>query len=70
MKDAWRLFLGVCTQWRTAGMAGTRIGLDYNILEPTARSLGIEVPLATMTFNDIRLLEAEVLATWSRKNRS
>lgn len=61
--------MGMATQWRTAGMTGARIGLDYNILEPVARSLGIGVPLDTQTFNDIRLMEAEALNNWSKKRR-
>lgn len=69
MWQSWRLWMGVATQWRTAGVAGIRIGLDYTILEPVARALGIPTPLDTQTFNDIRLLEAEALSTWSKKRR-
>lgn len=59
----------MATQWRTAGMAGLRIGLEYGVLEMTARSLGIAVPLDTGVFNDIRLMEAVALETWSEKHR-
>lgn len=67
MVDAWRLFMGMSTQWRTAGMAGIRIGLDYNVLESVARSMEIATPVDTALFADIRLMEAEALNAWSKR---
>lgn len=68
MQDAVALFFTLSTQWRWtgAGMAGAfRTGLDYSVLEPTARAAGLEMTPAL--FGDIRVLEREALAVWSRK---
>ena len=67
MVDSWRLFMGMVTQWRTAGMAGVRIGLDYGVLEQVAASLEITVPLDKQTFADIRFMEAEALSAWTKR---
>jgi hypothetical protein len=69
MKDSWRLFMGMSTQWLTGGMAGVRTGLNYAVLETVARSLKISLPLDTRIFSDIRLMEAEALSSWSRRRR-
>ena len=68
MQDAVALFFSLATQWRWtgAGMAGAfRTGLDYAVLEPTARAAGLE--MTPRLFDDIRVLERECLAVWSRK---
>lgn len=68
MMDSVALFFAISTQWRWtgAGMAGLfRTGIDYNALEPTARMAAIEV--TPQVFDDIRTLEREALAAWSRK---
>lgn len=64
------MFLAMATQWKTApvGLNGSiRTGLDYTALEPVARSLGFDYPLAPQTFADIRLMEAEALSVWSKR---
>lgn len=66
MHDAWRLFMAMATQWKTAGMAGVRTGLDYGVLESVAASLKIDYPLAPEVFGDLRFMEAEALSIWSR----
>lgn len=68
MADSWRLFMAMATQWKTAGMAGLRTGLEYTALPGVAASLGIPFPLEPQTFADLRLLEAEALNIWSRRN--
>lgn len=68
MHDAWRLFMGMATQWKTAGMAGIRTGLDYNALPLVAASLGVACPLSTQTFNDLRAMEAEAMSVWSKRH--
>jgi hypothetical protein len=68
MQDAVALFFSMSTQWRWtgAGMAGAfRTGLDYGAIEPTARAAGLE--LTRSLFDDIRTLEREALAVWSRR---
>lgn len=68
MQDAVALFFSLSTQWRWtgAGMAGAfRTGLDYSVLEATARAASLEMTPAL--FDDIRVLERECLAVWSRK---
>lgn len=60
--DNWetvQLFDALHTQWRTAGMAGVRVGLDYGAVAPTAQAMGIE--LSTQRFQEIRLMEASAL---------
>ncbi len=53
------LFLALQTQWKQAGIAGIRTGLDYGAIEPTARLLGIET--GPRLFLDLRLMEDEAL---------
>ncbi len=69
MWDAWRLFMGMATQWKTAsGMGGgMRIGLEYGALELVARALEIAYPLERRVFTDLRMMEAEALSIWSRR---
>ena len=51
------LFFALDTQWKTAGMAGIRTGLDYTAIRPAADMLGIE--LTPRVFLDLRLMENE-----------
>ena len=53
------LFFSLDTQWKTAGLAGVRTGLDYNAIRPAAEMLGIE--LTPRIFLDLRLMEGEQL---------
>lgn len=61
------LFLAMGTQWRTAGMAGVRVGLDYSQIEPTARLCGIAIEPRVPLFLHLRELEAESLKSWSEQ---
>ena len=40
--DAWTIWAAVRTQWRTAGMDGAIIGLDYGAMYAVAKSLCID----------------------------
>ena len=66
--DAWRLFMGMATQWQTGGQFLTRVGLRYEVLPVVAQSLSIAWPLPERTFADIRMMEAEALSAWSKRN--
>lgn len=62
--------MGMATQWKTASLpmgGAVRTGLDYNALEPTARSMGFEVPISPETFSYLRAMEAEALNVWSKR---
>lgn len=61
-----RLFLAASTQWRTAGMAGAAIGLDYNAAAIVARALEMELDEDTL----IRLQAIELEAVRALHERS
>lgn len=67
MVDSWRLFMGMSTQWKTAGQLGLRTGLEYGVLDAVAHSLAIPVPLDKRIFADIRLMEAVALEEWTKR---
>ncbi len=56
-----RLFLSLSTQWRSGPTGPT--GLDYGVIEATARMEGLEAN--TETFQGVRACEAEALAVWA-----
>lgn len=57
------LFQSLGSQWRTAGMTGVRIGLDYAAVPPVAAMMGIAV--TPELFQDLRVMEAAALAAWA-----
>ena len=59
------LFMALDTQWKTAGLAGIRTGLDYGAVEPAARMLGME--MTPQIFVDLRSMEAEALKVQSER---
>jgi hypothetical protein len=59
MEPAILLFLGADTQWRSAGMSGMRVGLDYTALPIVAQALG--VVLDTEVFSDLKVIESGAL---------
>lgn len=61
--DAVRLFQASRTQWRYAGMAGVRVGLDYSAVQVVAGAKGIK--MAAETFEGLQILEAESLRIFS-----
>jgi hypothetical protein len=66
--DAWRIFMGMSTQWTFAGQMLLRTGLRYEGLRTVAECLDISWPLPPRVFADIRLCEAEALSAWSKRN--
>lgn len=56
------------TQWTYAGQLLTRMGLRYESLPVVAAGLSIPWPLPDSGFADIRMMEAEALSAWSRRN--
>lgn len=67
---AFRLFLAMASQWRSASLntAGkalvVRTGLDYGAMPIVAQQLGMTFPLAEQDFDRLRVLEAEALGAW------
>lgn len=59
-----RLFVAMETQWRWAGM-GARVGLEYAMIETTARLIGVDLEPREELFAHIRVMEAEALNTWA-----
>lgn len=61
--DAAALFFALNTQWRRHPMSGTRLGLDYAAIEPTARML--EIKMTPQLLTDLRDMEGAALDTWA-----
>lgn len=57
--EAVRLFLGTSTQWRTAGINGAHIGLDYTAMRIVAEAMGTEITEEILWA--IRILEGEAI---------
>lgn len=60
-----RVFLAADTQWRTAGMSGQPIGLDYVALHLAARALGVRWTARLLW--RLRVIEAEALAALAER---
>lgn len=58
-------FCALTTQWRYAGSAGSRVGLDYAAIPPVAAMLGHEV--GRDLFDRLRLMESTALEEFARK---
>lgn len=58
--DAFMLFLGTSTQWRTTGMGGTHTGLDYVAMEVVARAM--EITIDKRIFWRIKVIEGVAVA--------
>ncbi|MCR9218925.1 MAG: DUF1799 domain-containing protein [Alphaproteobacteria bacterium] len=54
--DAARLFFALGSQWRTGGLAGAPLGLDYAAIEPACRLL--EIAPTPALFEDLQAMEA------------
>ncbi|WP_119304954.1 DUF1799 domain-containing protein [Dongia deserti] len=66
-QDAVRLFLASSTQWRTAGMGGVAIGLDYPGVESAARMMALAV--TPTLFADLREMEHAAIKAMLEKRR-
>jgi hypothetical protein len=64
--DAFRLFCGLNTQWNHVGLAGVRVGLRYEAIEPTARMMGIDVSAAV--FAGLQIAEIEMIKIQQEKS--
>ncbi len=62
-----RLFLASSTQWRTAGMGGVAIGLDYPGVESAARMMALAV--TPTLFADLREMEHAAIKAMLEKRR-
>lgn len=65
---ALRLFLAMQTQWRIGG-TGTRTGLDYAALPVVERRIGVKKKDRSRLFDDLRVMENEVLSAWAEEER-
>jgi Phage related hypothetical protein (DUF1799) len=65
MEAAILLFLGADTQWRTAGMSGVRIGLDYAALPIVAQAL--DMTLDGEVFSDLKVIESGALGELAKR---
>jgi len=63
------LFLAMQTQWRFAGF-GQRVGLDYAMIEATARLSGIDIEPREPLFVWLREMERTALDTFAAKARA
>jgi len=61
--DAVRLLCGSATQWRTAGMSGLRVGLDYAGVAIVAQAHGIAIDAGLMA--RLQVVEVEALKVWA-----
>jgi hypothetical protein len=55
------VFVDLMTQWRCAGMAGVRIGLDYAVLPVVFGIRGIPKKQWPALFDDLGVMEVAVL---------
>ncbi len=61
------VFIDLMTQWRRAGMAGVRSGLDYAVLPAVFAIRGIPKKQQPTIFDDIRVMENAVLCMPQKK---
>lgn len=61
------VFIDLMTQWRRAGMAGVRSGLDYAVLPAVFAIRGIQKKQQPAIFDDIRVMENAVLGMPQKK---
>lgn len=62
--DTIGLFIALDTQWRCHPMTGTRLGIDYSAIEPTARMM--EIKMTPQLLPDIRAMELAALDELAR----
>lgn len=59
------LFVALRTQWIHHPVIGTRTGLRYEAIAPTAGNMHVE--LTPALFADLRIMEEEALASWAKR---
>jgi hypothetical protein len=65
---AFRLFASMETQWVRAGMAGVRVGLDYEKIETVARMMAIPI-IPGETFAHIQIAERTALKIFHEQEK-
>lgn len=63
-EPAWQLWLAVQTQWRHAGMAGLRTGLDYAGVQVVIQRSGTRRRLWGRRFAELQVMERAALEVW------
>lgn len=63
--DSVRLFVWSGSQWRTAGMAGTRVGLDYAGVAVVAQAHGISIDAGRMA--DLQTMERAAMSAMAEQ---
>jgi len=58
--------MAMSTQWRTAGMAGDAVGLDYGALPTVLRMGGVPRKDWPAVFDDLRVMEEAALVAMRR----
>lgn len=64
------LFQRMRTQWRTRGMDGDLIGLDYGPLNTVMRLMKIRPADRSQCFDDLHLMEIETLSVTADRKRA
>ncbi len=60
------LFLACSSQWRFAGQAGVRTGLDYSAVRVVMSEL--RVKRSPQLFRDVQLMESAALSAWAARS--
>jgi phage terminase Nu1 subunit (DNA packaging protein) len=58
------------TQWRSAGMAGAFIGLDYAALANVEQRIGLPASEQRQAFAGLQVFEAAQLAQWREDEKA
>lgn len=58
------------TQWRTAGMAGACIGLDYGPLPTVEKRIGLPASEQKQAFTGLQVFESAQLAQWREDEKA
>ena len=64
--DALMVFLALSTQWRTAGMSGVRVGLEYASIPAVLEMTGFSGQAADI-FEKLRIMEAAAIPVFIDK---
>ena len=59
------LLVNSATQWRTAGMSGIRVGMDYAGVAIVAQAQGVEIDAERLA--QLQTMEVEALKAWAEK---